>query len=116
MVVITTVTNIKITFSDKNMILNTFDRGVLENLFEVSIRDMEVNVDVAREKMFHVVLNDKDGVDLALGIALGTIHTAFIAGFRQRNGRKMTSEEKDELWKITETKLGQLREAIFQCG
>ena len=98
------------------MIFNTFDRGVLENLFEISIRDMEINVDVARDEVFRSVLNDKDGVDLALGIALGTIHTSFIAGFRQRNGRKMTSEEKNELWKITETKLGQLREAIFQCG
>ena len=98
------------------MIFNTFDRGVLENLFEVSIRDMEVNVDVARDEMFRSVLNDKDGVDLALGIVLGTIHTAFIAGFNTRNGRKMTSEEKNELWKITKTKLGQLREAIFQCG
>ena len=52
------------------MIFNEFDRGVLENLFEISIRDMEINVDVARDEMFRSVLNDKDGVDLALGIVI----------------------------------------------
>ncbi len=98
------------------MIFNEFDRGVLENLFEISIRDMEINVDVARDEMFRSVLNDKDGVDLALGIVIGTIHTLFISGFKLRNGRKLNSEENIELFRITKSKLGQLREAIFQCG
>ena len=97
------------------MIFNEFDRGVLENLFEISIRDMEINVDVARDEMFRSVLNDKDGVDLALGIVIGTIHTLFISGFKLRNGRKLNSEENIELFRITKSKLGQLREAIFQC-
>jgi len=98
------------------MIFNKFDRGVLENLFKISIRDMEINVDVARDEMFRSVLNDKDGVDLALGIVIGTIHTLFISGFKLRTGRKLNSEENIELFRITKSKLGQLREAIFQCG
>ena len=98
------------------MIFNEFDRGVLENLFESGIRDMEINVDVARDEMFRSVLNDKDGVDLALGIVIGTIYTSFISGFKLRNGRKLNLEENIELLRITKSKLGQLREAIFQCG
>ena len=38
------------------MIFNEFNRGVLENLFEISIRDMEINVDVARDEMFRMFL------------------------------------------------------------
>ena len=55
-------------------------------------------------------------MDLALGIVIGTIHTSFISGFKLRNGRKLNSEENIELFRITKSKLGQLREAIFQCG
>ena len=55
-------------------------------------------------------------MDLALGIVIGTIHTLFISGFKLRNGRKLNSEENIELFRITKSKLGQLREAIFQCG
>ena len=98
------------------MIFNQFDRGVLETLYEETIKGMKFNVVVARDEMFSSVLNDKDGADLALGMAIGMIHTTFMAGFRMRNKRRMTSEENDELFRITKSKLGQLREAIFQCG
>ena len=99
------------------MIFNAVDRGVLENLFEVSIKNMKINVDVAREKMFHVVLNDKDGVDLALGMVIGTIHTSFIAGFRQRNGRKMTTEgKKCRQCGSSNVHVSQINRICMDCG
>jgi len=98
------------------MVLNAFDRRVLEQLFDESVVNMKLDVDVARNKMFENILNDKDGVDLALGFAIGTIHTSFIVGFRQRNGRTLNQDESMELMYITKNHLGQLKEAIFQCG
>jgi len=98
------------------MVFNTFDRGVLEQLFEQSVSGMKKNVEVARDEMFKNVLNDKDGMDLALGISLGMIHTSFTVGFKQRNGRYLNSEETTELMTITKDHLPKLKEAIFQCG
>ena len=98
------------------MIFNAFDRGVLEQLFDGSVSGMKTNVDVARDEMFKNMLNDKDGVDLALGFAIGTLHTSFIVGFRQRNGRSLNHDEIMELMSITKSHLGKLKEAIFQCG
>jgi len=98
------------------MVLTAFDRGALEQLFDESVLNMKLDVDVARNEMFENILNDKDGVDLALGFAIGTIHTAFIVGFRQRNGRSLNHDELMELMHITKNHLGQLKEAIFQCG
>ena len=98
------------------MIFNAFDRGVLELLFEESINNMQVNVDLARSETFDNLLNDKDGVDLALGLALGVIQTSFIAGFKIRNNRHVNSDEKIELKKIIEGHLAKLKKAIFQCG
>ncbi len=98
------------------MVLTAFDRGVLEQLFDESVLNMKLDVDVARNEMFENILNDKDGVDLALGFAIGTIHTSFIVGFRQRNGRSLNHDELMELMYITKNHLGQIKEAIFQCG
>ena len=95
---------------------NEFDRGVLENLFDGSIAGVKRSVAVARDEMFHDVLNDKDGVDFALGLEIGILHASFISGFKKRNGRSLNSEEVIELMRITKSKLGLLREAIFQCG
>jgi len=71
---------------------------------------------VARDEKFRSGLNDKNGDDLALGLAIGNIHTVFFIGFRQRNGRILNSQEMDELFRITFNKIPQLKEAIFQCG
>jgi len=98
------------------MVLTAFDRRILEQLFDESILSMKHDVDVARDEMFENILNDKDGADLALGFAIGTIHTSFIVGFRQRNGRSLNHDELIELMYITKNHLGQLKEAIFQCG
>ena len=98
------------------MVLNAFDKGVLEQLFDESVSHMKLDVDVARNEMFENILNDKDGGDLALGFAIGTIHTAFIVGFRQRNGRSLNQDESMELMHITKNHLSILKEAIFQCG
>ena len=98
------------------MVLTAFDRGILEQLFDESVLSMKLDVDVARNEMFENILNDKDGVDLALGFAIGRIHTSFIVGFRQRNCRSLNHDELMELMNITKNHLGQLKEAIFQCG
>jgi len=98
------------------MVLNAFDKRVLEQLFDESVLHMKIDVVVARDEIFENILNDKDGADLALGFAIGTIHTAFIVGFRQRNGRSLNHDESMELMRITKNHLGQLKEAIFQCG
>lgn len=98
------------------MVFEAFDRGVLEQLFENSISHMKTTVDLTRDQIFRNVLNDKDGVDLALGLELGVIHTSFMTGFKQRHNRSLNSDEKSELLKITQSKLGQLKEAIFKCG
>ena len=99
-----------------NMTFSVIDRGILEELFNFSISDMKTVVELTRDDIFHNILNDKDGVDLALGLSLGNIHTSFIVGFRQRKGRILDSGERKELLGITLSKLPQLKEAIFQCG
>jgi len=98
------------------MVLTGFDRGVLEQLFDESLLSMKLDVDVARNEMFKNILNDKDGADLALGFAIGTIHTAFIIEFRRRSGRSLNHDELMEMMDITKNHLAQLKEAIFQCG
>jgi len=98
------------------MVLNAFDRRILEQLFDESVLSMKLDVGVARDEMFENILNDKDGADLALGFAIGTIHTSFIIEFRRRNGRSLNRDELTELMYITKNHLGQLKEAIFQCG
>ncbi len=98
------------------MVLTAFDRRVLEQLFDESVLSMKLDVDVARNEMFENILNDKDGADLALGFAIGTIHTSFIIEFRRRNGRSLNQDESMELMYITKSHLAQLKEAIFQCG
>ncbi len=98
------------------MVLTCFDRRVLEQLFDESVLSMKLDVDVARNEMFKNILNDKDGADLALGFAIGTIHTAFIIEFRRRSGRSLNHDELMEMMDITKNHLAQLKEAIFQCG
>jgi len=98
------------------MVLTAFDRGILQQLFDESVLSMKLDVGVARDEMFKNILNDKDGADLALGFAIGTIHTSFIIEFRRRNGRSLNHDELMELMYITKNHLGQLKEAIFQCG
>ena len=99
----------------KIMVLTAFDKGILEQLFDESVLGIKRDVDVARDEMFENILNDKDGTDLALGFAIGTIHTSFITGFRRRNGRSLNHDELMELMHITKNHLDKLKEAIFQC-
>ncbi len=89
---------------------------MLEQLIDNTIADMKTVVAFARDEMFQHILNDKDGSDLALGMAFLEINTAFIAGFKLRNNRNLTSDERSEMLKILQTRLGEIREAIFKCG
>ncbi|MEX2192471.1 MAG: hypothetical protein WD717_03720 [Nitrosarchaeum sp.] len=77
---------------------------------------MKSSLIVARDDSFRNALNDRNGDDFALGIVIGTIHTSFLVGFGQRNQRSLTSDEMDELIRITLSKVPQLKEAIFKCG
>ena len=98
------------------MVFNQADHQILEQLFNYSISDMKPIIGVARDEKFRSGLNDKNGDDLALGLVIGNIHTSFYAGFKQRNGRTLDSQEIEELFSITFSKIPQLKEAIFQCG
>lgn len=92
------------------------EREVLEKLFDYAIANVKTNVKIARNEIFRNSLNDKDGVDLALGLTLGIIHMSFMDGFQSRHHRTLNHEENEELLVITGSKLKQLKEAIFKCG
>jgi len=98
------------------MLFEALDREVLEKLFDYSITNMKTNVKIARNEIFRNILNDKDGVDLALGLTLGIIHMSFMDGFKLRHNRVLNPAENEELLTITGSKLKQLKEAIFKCG
>lgn len=92
------------------------DREILEKLFDYAIANVKTNVKIARNQIFRNSLNDKDGVDLALGLTLGIIHFSFMDGFQSRHNRTLNHDENEELLVITGSKLKQLKEAIFKCG
>ncbi len=98
------------------MPFETSDKAVLEKLFDYAITNIKTSVKTARNEIFRDALNDKDGVDLALGLTLGILHMSFMEGFESRHNRTLNHEENEELLVITGTKLRQLKEAIFKCG
>jgi len=98
------------------MSLGEIDKEILEKLFDYAITNVRTNVKTARNGIFRNILNDKDGVDLALGLTLGILHMSFMDGFQSRHNRIPNSDENEELLTITGSKLKDLKEAIFKCG
>ncbi len=98
------------------MSFDELDKEILEKLFDYAITNVRTNVKTARKEIFRNILNDKDGVDLALGLTLGILHMSFMDGFQSRHNRTINSDENEELLAITGNKLKALKEAIFKCG
>lgn len=98
------------------MPFDALEREILEKSFGYAIINVKTNVKTARREIFRNFLNDKDGVDLALGLTLAIIHKSFMDGFQSRHNRILNLEENEELLQITGSKLKDLKEAIFKCG
>jgi hypothetical protein len=98
------------------MALSTIERGVLEKQIDHTLNGIKIIVDMTREEQYKAWLRDKDGVDMAIGLAYGEIIALYVSGFFVRNGRAPTGEESVESRKILDKRLGEIREAVYNCG
>ena len=98
------------------MALSNFDKKVLNDVIDSVINDIGSVVEFARIPEFKGMLKDKDATDFSLGIVIGEIHTAFLAGFKQRYHKEVTKDERDELFRMLGMRIGEIHEAIFKCG
>jgi len=98
------------------MALSPFDRNVLNELIDSCVNDITAVVEFARIPELKSMLNDRDGSDFSLGATIAEIYTAFLVGFKMRNGRKISNEEKAEIFNILGKRIHEIKEAIFKCG
>jgi len=98
------------------MALGIVDRGSLEQMIDYAVNNMQDIIGMARMAEFKPILKNKDGEDLALGLAIGEIYTSFLVGFNLRNHRTPNQDEKDDLFKIVVKRLSEIQNAIFKCG
>jgi len=98
------------------MVLSSLERGVLEKQIDHTIKGMKLIVDTARGEAFKPWLRDKDGVDMAIGISFGEILALYISGYLIRNNQPPSDEEKTEIRQIINKRLGEIREAVYNCG
>jgi len=98
------------------MPLNDFDKKILNDLIDHTIDDIKPIVDFARMPELRSMYIDKDGSDFSLGAAVTEINTAFVIGFKIRNGRLVSVDEKAEMLNILGKRIHEIKEAIFKCG
>ncbi len=98
------------------MTLSSDEKDVLNTLIDHIVNDIEPVVVFARIPEFKGMLKDKDASDFSLGLALGEIHSAFLTGFKKKNGRHLDEEERAELFNTLGRRIGEIHEAIIKCG
>jgi len=98
------------------MALNSIDRGVLEQHIDNAINNMKIILEMIRDERIKPWLRDKDGVDMAIGFCYGEILALFLSGYLVRNAHDPTDDEKTEIKKILDKRLGEIREAVYNCG
>ena len=98
------------------MALNPTHRGILEELIDQSIKDMQATVQFVRSDRYSKIIKDKNGDDFVLGFIVGRIDTTFKANFIATHGRILSDEEILEVENIIYNRIHELKEAIFKCG
>jgi len=90
--------------------------GILEQLIDQAIKDMQVTVQFVRSDRYSKIIKDKDGDDFVLGYIIGRIDTTFKATYIATYGRLLSNEEILEIENIIYNRIDELKEAIFKCG
>ena len=98
------------------MALSEFDKKELIGLIDHTIEEIKPIVEFTRMPELRSMYINKDGSDFSLGAAVTEINTAFVIGFKIRNGRLVNVDEKAEMLIILGKRIHEIKEAIFKCG
>ena len=98
------------------MALDPTHSGILEQLIDQAIKDMQATVQFVRSDRYSKIIKDKDGDDFVLGYIIGRIDTTFKATYIATFDKLLSNEEILEIENIIYNRIGELKEAIFKCG
>ena len=98
------------------MALSGFDKKLLNDLIDHVVNDIKPIVEFSRKPELRSMFKDRDGFDFSLGVAVTEINMMFVEGFKLRNKRELSKEEKAELFNFFGTRMYEIKEAIFKCG
>ncbi len=98
------------------MVLNDYDKVILNELIDHCVRDISGVVEFARIPELRSMYKDKDGFDFSLGCVVTEIQMSFLQGFLARHNRRTNEEDTVEMYNILGRRIHEIKEAIFKCG
>jgi hypothetical protein len=96
------------------MALDLEDRGLLDSLIDNMVKKLPdfVRAFRAEERKYQI----KNEEDFMLGWAHGRITATFSAFRISKKGQSLTVEEANQVERILQKRMGELRSAIFEAG
>jgi len=92
------------------------ERGYLDKLLDLTVKDATSLVEVWRKDDMIKYLGVKSEEDFSLGYVLGDFFKGYFSSFRERNRRVPDNTEQDEMWSTVQSRIGQIKESIFKAG
>ncbi len=98
------------------MVLDSRDRGYLENLIDNEIKEVPNTMEIARAPRYQKEWQIQSDVDLVLGWTVGVIFTRFGSYYANFHNENLALEDLDQAVDIVIKRVREIKEAIFNCG